>query len=227
MSTYPADSLATLYLNGKPVQQANLRDRDQIKAGQTVIEIRLEDISQIRKQVLAYLKRQARPFFAIFDLAQDKSIYPLLQRYPDTLRQNLFAGKQGQQVETQAPHLVQFTAADDVLLEQLVMQGWGNNWGVYLFAPLSFEEVRQHIRQCMRVKIRKEYMLFRFYDPRVFVDIISKFDLQQLKEFFGPIHTYLLEDEDSKKMLKSQITNHQAKTQPEEKNKNPLNALSE
>ncbi len=92
------DSQAVLYLNGKSVQQAALKDRDQILAGQTVIEIRMEDITQIRQQVLAYLQRQPRPFYAIFDLAQDKSIYPLLQHYPETLKQNLFAGKQGQQV---------------------------------------------------------------------------------------------------------------------------------
>ena len=133
------DSQAMLFLNGKPVSKATLKDRDQIKAGQTVIEIRMEDISQIRKQVLAYLQRQPRPFYAIIDLAQDKSIYPLLQQYPYILKQNLFAGKQGQQVETQAPHLLHFSKDDDALLEQLVMRGWGENWGVYLFAPLSFE----------------------------------------------------------------------------------------
>ncbi len=80
------DAQAQLYLNGKLVQQATLKDRDQIQAGQTVIEIRMEDITQIRQQVLAHFKRQPKPFYAIVDPAQDKNIYPLLQEHSQTLK---------------------------------------------------------------------------------------------------------------------------------------------
>ena len=135
------DGQAHLYLNGRSVQQASLKDRDQIQAGQTVIEIRIEDITQIRQQVLAHFKRQPRPFYAIVDPAQDKSIYPLLEEYSQTLKQSLFEGKQGQAVITEAPHLIQFSSADDPLLEQLVMRGWGENWAIYLSVPLTFEKV--------------------------------------------------------------------------------------
>ncbi len=84
------DAQAQLYHNGRSVQQATLKDRDQIQAGQTVIEIRMEDITQIRQQVLAHFKRQPKPFYAIIDPAQNKSIYPLLQQYSQTLKQSLF-----------------------------------------------------------------------------------------------------------------------------------------
>jgi hypothetical protein len=88
---------------------------------------------------------------------------------------------------------------------------------------VTFEGVRQHLRQCLRVRNERDdnYILFRFYDSRAFVDIVSTFNLQQLKEFFGPIHSFLLEHEDTKRMLKSQISNHQPK-----KNEDPLSSLS-
>ncbi len=88
------------------------------------------------------------------------------------------------------------------------MRGWGENWDVYLFAPLFFEDVRKHIRQCMRVRNERDdnYILFRFYDPRVFVDIVSSFSLEQLTDFFGPIEYYLLEHIDTKQMVRSQLT---------------------
>jgi hypothetical protein len=204
------DGQARLYLNGRSVQQATLKDRDQIQAGQTVIEIRIEDITQIRQQVLAHFKRQPKPFYAIVDPAQDKSIYPLLEEYSQTLKQSLFEGKQGQAVITEAPHLIQFSSADDPLLEHLVMRGWGNNWAVYLSAPLIFETVRRHLRQCLRVKTDDDYVVFRFYDPRVFVDIISGFNLEQLTAFFGPIHCYFLENIDTKQIIRSQLVQPQA-----------------
>jgi hypothetical protein len=204
------DTQAQLYHNGRSVQHATLKDRDQIQAGRTVIEIRMEDITQIRQQVLAHFKRQPKPFYAIVDPAQDKIIYPLLQQYSQTLKQSLFEGKQAQEMITEAPHLIQFSSAEDPLLEQLVMRGWGDNWAVYLSAPLSFENLRRHLRQCLRVKTDDNYVLFRFYDPRVFVDMVSEFNLAQLTDFFGPIHCYFLEHIDTKQIIRSQLIQPQA-----------------
>ncbi len=114
---------------------------------------------------------------------------------------------------TEAPHLIQFSSAEDPLLEQLVMRGWGENWAIYLSVPLTFEKVRRHLRQCLRVKTEDDYILFRFYDPRVFVDIISRFDLEQLTAFFGPIHCYFLEHIDTKQIIRSQLIEPQTDQQ--------------
>jgi hypothetical protein len=44
----------------------------------------------------------------------------------------------------------------------------------------------------------------------VFVDIISGFNLEQLTDFFGPIHCYFLENIDTKQIIRSQLVQPQA-----------------
>ena len=175
----------------------------------------IEDKDSLRKTALACLQRQVKPLYAIVDTAQDEQIFPLLQQYPDTRQQCLFEGKLAEQVATAAPYLVQYNSANDPLLEQLVMQGWGENWCVYINEPESFDTIRKHLRQCLRIKDKEDYMLFRFYDPRVFMDVIPDFNPEQLSAFFGPIQFYLLEDLDTPKMMRCQILKDQFHIQPE------------
>jgi len=118
----------------------------------------------------------------------------LLQENSNTRHQCLFEGKYGKQVATAAPYLVQFDLAGDLLLEQLIMQGWGKHWCIYFNANGSFIDAYNQLRQCLRVKDqRNNYMLFRFYDPRVFNQIIPSFDQEQLQLFFKNINNYWLE----------------------------------
>jgi len=210
------DGNGTLLLNNQPVTSVRLCNHDRIQAGQTVLQIIIEDQESLRKATLACLQRQVKPLYAIVDAAQDEQIIPLLQQYTNTRQQCLFEGKLAEQVATAAPYLVQFNSTnDDPLLEQLVMRGWGENWCIYINEPESFDTIRRHLRQCLRVKDDDGYMLFRFYDPRVFMEIIPDFNPDELNAFFGPIQFYLLEDAETKKIMRCQALNDQFDIQPE------------
>ncbi|MEE9412785.1 MAG: hypothetical protein V3V22_06995 [Methylococcales bacterium] len=70
------------------------------------------------------------------------------------------------------------------------------------------------------VSAGENYVLFRFYDPHVFVDIISGFNLDQLTAFFGPIHCYFLENIDTKQIIRSQLVQPQADYQTPNQGRN-------
>ncbi len=204
-----------LLLNNQPVTSIRLANHDRIQAGDMVFQMSLSNRDKQKDKVLALLQKQSKPLYAIVDAAQDEQIFTLLQQYPTSPQQCLFEGVTGSKVATASPYLVQFNSADDPLLEQLVMQGWGKNWCLYINEPESFATIYRHLRQCLRVKGQDGYMLFRFYDPRVFLDIIPDFNPEQLTDFFGPIQFYLLEDTDTHKIMRCQVLKSQLYIQPE------------
>lgn len=78
------------------------------------------------------------------------------------------------------------------------VNGWGNSWGVYILCFSDFESLHKHFRKFIIIKTEDgEEMYFRFYDPRVLRVFLPTCDVDQLKEFFGPVKAYLMEDEDS------------------------------
>ncbi|MCF6204639.1 MAG: DUF4123 domain-containing protein [Methylococcaceae bacterium] len=209
------DPRGSLLLNNQPITSVRLANHDRIQAGGAIFQISLEDRESLRKTVLSCLQKQVKPLYAIVDAAQDETIFDLLKQYPDTRQQCLFEGQTGKKVATASPYLVQFNSADDPLLEQLVMQGWGKNWCVYINEPESFATIYRHLRQCLRVKGEDGYMLFRFYDPRVFMKMIPSFNPEQVNTFLGPIEFYLIEDPVTQQVMRCQVLNKRMIIQPE------------
>jgi len=206
-----------LLLNNQPVTSIRLANHDRIQAGDMVFQMTLSNGDKQKEKVLALLQKQSKPLYAIVDTAQDEKIFPLLQQYPTSPQKCLFEGVTDSKVATASPYLVQFNSANDPFLEQLVMQGWGENWCVYINEPESFATIFRHLRQCLRVKGNDGYMLFRFYDPRVFSGMIPRFKDEQLKAFFGPIQFYLLENPGTQEIMRCQILNNQFDSRPESK----------
>ncbi len=204
-----------LLLNNQPVTSIRLANHDRIQAGDMVFQMALSNGDKQKDKVLALLQKESKPLYAIVDAAQDEKIFTLLQQYSTSRQQCLFEGVTGSKVATASPYLVQFNSANDPLLEQLVMQGWGENWCVYINEQESFATIYRHLRQCLRVKDKDGYMLFRFYDPRIFTDMIPRFKAEQLRAFFGPIQFYLLENPDTQEIMRCQILNHQFDSRPE------------
>ncbi len=58
----------------------------------------------------------------------------------------------------------------------------------------------------------KQKVYFRFYDPSVLRMFFPLFDVQQLRAFFGPISTFIVEDEDPGFVLKYSLFNSQLQT---------------
>lgn len=202
-------------LNGKKVTQSPLQHGDQIVAGGTtfllqmeggqapVVEAALPPLSAEatpQERLLSLLRRDFQPLYAILDAARDIKILALLLQYKEE-HQSLYEGQEGNRLAQFAPYLVT-VKKDSALLGTLVRQGWGQSWGVYLTSPSEFADVRRHLRHFLEVKLPDgNQVYFRFYDPRVLRTYLPTCTPEETNQLFGPIKTYILEDERPEKLL--------------------------
>jgi hypothetical protein len=213
-------SEAGTLLNGVRVTEAPVRPGDQIVAGQNTFALRLADPGQAPApeapaaqpargpavpsprpeqerpgkphDLVAFLRAQPEPLFAVLDAARGFAVVELLQGCPEE-HQSLYEGPEGEELADFAPYLVRLPAQSP-FLEPLVQQGWGKSWGIYLTSPQSFADVRKHFRRLHRVILPGgETAYFRFYDPRVLRVFLPTCTREEAEQLFGPITGYLLE----------------------------------
>ena len=140
------------------------------------------------------------PLYALLDAAREPAIPGWLANSGQQF-ESLYSGDAAKELEDVAPYLVRLTR-DSELRTTLVRRGWGQAWGVYVLCADSFDEVRRHFRRLLKVEVEDGHELFfRFYDPRVLRDFLPTCSLDQLNEFFGPVHQFLLEGEDPQEAL--------------------------
>jgi hypothetical protein len=152
-------------------------------------------------QVLFPVKKQnARSVWMILDGARDERIY----RYLKTCNLDylcLYTGKLPIELQYVAPYLLELPSNSKTARE-LIDMAWGNNWGIFLSID-DFSKLRPHLRKFLKVKDESgKKLLFRFYDPRVMRVFLPTCSSEQLREFFGPIAIFHVED-DHGSMLKS------------------------
>lgn len=108
----------------------------------------------------------------------------------------LFRGESEARLGPLAPHLMDL-GPRSFPQNPVLQSGWGESWGVYVNADCSLEALWRHFRKFLFVKTEagREFY-FRFYDPRVLRLILPVFDEEQLRDFFGPVKEFILEDDD-------------------------------
>ena len=75
--------------------------------------------------------------------------------------------------------------------------GWGKSWGIQLKSDMPLAELHKHFRKFLMVQTEDgPEMYFRFYDPRALRVFLPTCESRQIKEFFGPISHFLVEDSD-------------------------------
>lgn len=152
------------------------------------------------KQLLALLKNDFQPLYAVLDAARDPLVLARLL-YSQAQYQSLYKGPAGDSLAQVAPYLVRLTA-DSPFLETLVAEGWGKSWGVYLTCNSEFAELRRHLRHFLEVwHPDGKQVYFRFYDPRVLRVYLPSCAPEEIKQFLGPIGAYLMEDEGSDRLI--------------------------
>jgi hypothetical protein len=145
-------------------------------------------------RLLALFRREFQPLFALLDAARDPMILKLLLESKEEY-QSLYQGAQGEKLVNFAPYLVRLPQQSP-LLEKLVVNGWGKSWGVFLTCDKSLQEVRSHFRHFLMVKTEAgKDLYFRFYDPRVLGAFLPSCTSDEIKKFFGPVRSFLLEDQ--------------------------------
>ncbi len=202
-------------LNGHKIVEAALSGGEMITAGTTDFFVRVEtaspeavvvpagasSLTRPQTRLLALLRSEFHPEFAILDAAREPSVLKVLVESREEC-QSLFEGTQGYQLAHFAPYLVKLTP-DSPVLETLVSVGWGKSWGVYLVCDRPLAEVRKHLQAFLRVTIEGQgQVYFRFYDPRVLRKFLPTCLPEQVAQFFGPIRYFLAEDEKGGALLR-------------------------
>lgn len=115
---------------------------------------------------------------------------------------SLYLGKTKEDIEDVGPFLFSLKPNDD-LTGWFNNNGWGNACGLLVFSRVPYDDLFRHCRKFLLVKTEDQQELyFRFYDPRVLRIFLPTCSSGQLREFFGPIEFFILEDEDPNFVLK-------------------------
>lgn len=122
---------------------------------------------------------------------------------------SLYKGRSEEDLAAVAPYLFSYKQGDQ-FGSWLAENGWGNSWGVFISSRSSFDNLHKHFRKFLLVKTEDgQELYFRFYDPRVLRIFLPTCDPQQLKELFGPIDSYIMEDEDPAFAIEFWLQNYQ------------------
>ncbi|MGA7904712.1 MAG: DUF4123 domain-containing protein [Terrimicrobiaceae bacterium] len=141
------------------------------------------------------------PLFALLDATRDPLRILGMLRSSGEKYQSLYEGLQGRMLEAYAPYLVRLPG-DSRLLETLVAQGWGKNWGIFVVSAADFQSLRKHFRTFLMVKSPEgEQLYFRYYDPRVLREYLPTCNAEETNFVFGPVAAYLCEGEASDALL--------------------------
>ncbi len=157
--------------------------------------------AQQGRPLLDVLRAESEPLFALLDAARDVRIFALLQQCQEE-RQSLYEGTKGERLALVAPYLVRLPP-ESPLPETIVREGWGKSWGVWLTSRAPFPEVRRHFRRFLLVQNPEgKELYFRFYDPRVLRVYLPTCTMEDTAEFFGPIGSFLLDDDQPEVLLR-------------------------
>jgi len=206
-------SLDGTLLNGEPVTEGEVKNGGWIRAGGTVLSVYIEKTTPPRAAsglkgdgtdrlnpsqaaAIATLAQAPGHLYAVLNAARTLRVIEVLRESVEPCR-SLYEGIKGDALAMQAPYLVALPLGSR-LFEQLVLEGWGKRWGIYLTSPRPFDEVRTQLRRSLMVhNIQSgERMYFRFYDPKMLRLVLSTCGLRQREQIFGEITAFLVEGKD-------------------------------
>lgn len=107
----------------------------------------------------------------------------------------LFEAPSGQALLGFAPWIVRLSR-NSPLLHAFVRFSWGRSLGVLFACDAPFDDIRRHLRHMLTLGSAGERpVYFRYYDPRVLRAYLGHCTRDEAREFFGPVRTYLCEDD--------------------------------
>lgn len=132
--------------------------------------------------------------YTILDAARNESIHPRVLSCPLPAA-CLYAGALAPELAAVAPYLIELRR-DSPFTQDLLKDGWGDSWGVYLLSTATLEELRRHFRRFLRVKDETgKTMIFRYYDPRVLRSYLPTCNAEELAFIFGPVAMFVIESD--------------------------------
>ncbi|MFB0553032.1 MAG: DUF4123 domain-containing protein [Phycisphaerae bacterium] len=121
----------------------------------------------------------------------------------------LYRGELEPDMAAVAPYLVKLEY-DHPFTKLVCKQGWGNHWGIFAITPaeINIRDMRKHFRRFLMVYSPEDKLIyFRYYDPRVLRVYLPTCNSEEIKIVFGPVGSYITEDEDSSELLRFSLDN--------------------
>lgn len=133
------------------------------------------------------------PIHMVLDAARTPRILTVLREAVEEHR-SLYEGTAGEALDDVAPYLVRLEAGSR-LLGQLLSEGWGRRWGVYLVGDVRERDLRRHLRRFLLVEEEdtRERLYFRYYDPAALLSVWATCSRRQRDDLLGPLSAYLIE----------------------------------
>lgn len=191
-------------LGGQPIQEARGGHGDWIRGGGLDVSLLIERHSppeeppsdEVRAKaapVVEALKGEAGKLYAVLDASRSERIRVLVRESPAPYR-SLYEGGPGDALLEVAPLLAP-VGDDPRLLEDLVVEGWGQPWAVFVSAPpdRDLEAVRRHLRKFLMVELAREKVYFRFYDPRVFAAFVPSCAPAERRELLADLTWHVID----------------------------------
>ncbi len=115
---------------------------------------------------------------------------------------SLYRGRSEEELGDVAPYLFSFINHQE-FASWIFENGWGNSWGVIVQTKIDFEGCWKHFRKYLLVKTEdSQELYFRFYDPRVLKIFLPTCDEKQIKEFFGPVESFIVEGDTKEEAIR-------------------------
>lgn len=194
------------WLNGQAASDAPLAHGDDLCIGMTHLR------AQIIAPVTPVIRRERSPkeaaldtlraapgrLFAVLDAARDDRVRELMRS--NSYRRSCLYDGWGEAVFGEAaPWLVQLWKTGR-FVEQLIDEGFGKAWGVFLTSRAPFQDVRRQCRRLLQVNVEGQgKMLFRWYDPGVLQSVYPHMERSKLHG--AVIDRWLIEDREGKQII--------------------------
>lgn len=164
----------------------------------------------IKEQLNTYLFRQNYYTYAVLDGASVPDL-PVKLHEMKALNICLYRGELAPDIVYVAPYLVHLIPGTD-FTNWLLAECWGKHWGIFAQTRLSITGMRKHFRSLLIAYDETgKPLLFRYYDPRVFLTYLPTCTNQEAETFFGTINYYFAEAADEAQLRRFSFEDHKLK----------------
>ena len=154
-----------------------------------------------------------RPVFAVLDGASAPGLVKGLYAHEPEFC-CLYRGALQPDIAAVAPYLVRLEAGSE-FAEWVLREGWGVHWGIFVVSAASLRALRDHFREFHNVELPDQRtVLFRYYDPRVLRSFLPACNYSELREFFGPVQSFIAEGETPETGVRFSLAGRALKPEP-------------
>jgi len=128
-------------------------------------------------------------WYAIVDGAADSRLYDLISTTEN--HACLYAGDYSVDTKKALPYIVSMQKGERF------SQIWssnetGNFWGILCQTYMTLSQIRRHFRHFTTARLPLgDIVLFRFWDPRIFVPFIENGSTEEIAPFFDGVETFV------------------------------------